>query len=285
MNSPSLNFRYFGLVLVCLCHFLSQAQTPTTLFALNKCDEVLTMPVKFVNQATQIAGQAKTVHEASLIAKSFGILFTKKFLELPAPKKLAYLNGVNRAVSKVPPLVKAVIDRAGFRLYLAVDSVGNDPRFKEKKKDYPKNSGTRGLCFTNKSGRWIGYVVNNNIEHLEDTPDYVVLHEFGHAYDRALKILLAKAEKNDPRYDPVPRHFFVTDPELSEICRAEFQDRPQVCEDPYYVRELFADMFSDYYNSDKTRNGLKRRPEKYRFMEKRLGPSSSPSASPNPPIE
>lgn len=126
-----------------------------------RCPDLLSILVKFMSDS-EIVEPVETLREAKRIAKELGVQFTDAFLKLPANKQLEYLNGVNEAYSKIPPLIRTIVGSVGYQFFLAVDSVGNDRRFSDLLRNYPDNS-TRGLCVGRTHGRYVIYVVNNNI--------------------------------------------------------------------------------------------------------------------------
>lgn len=166
--------------------------------------------------------------QAKKFAKFFQIHFTGELLLLSDVKQLEYLNFVLLDASKIPPLVVKIVTRLGGRIDLTVANVTNHP-FKDHLKGKVVEKWRNGKTYDECSGIACGLISivaidssGNEINFGSSGSRNLLLHEFGHTFDRAMQgqhgrrlsslsqfnLARTKSRWNDFYYDDNPEEAF-----------------------------------------------------------------------------
>lgn len=224
----------------------------STAFA-DSCSVLLIHPI-FINHDPQILDFEKTLDGAIRVSSKFNVQLTPQFRKLPEKDQLRILNNVNQAYSRLPSLVLAILAKTHFKAYMVADSISNMPQLGRLLKYYPERATAIAAMGETDSERVIFLVGNHR--RMENRDDFgiqrIILHELGHAFDRALSIVMAGAE-ND--FSSTQTWFADSDERFQAARKADFR----VVKGTSYEdsREFFAETFRNFFHSAETRARLK----------------------------
>lgn len=131
----------------------------------------------------------KTIAEAELRAKYYGIVQTESFTHLPENVRLELLNEVFQEIRKVPAQVQKTIERAGKHLDLVVGTVTNHPNLSYlrgvRPRGWPEKSVWDHVPGLSNSGFREGTVVAADSLTNGHASINLVLHEQLHTFEEA----------------------------------------------------------------------------------------------------